>query len=140
MEAADAVLLGRVTYQQFAEFWPKQTDDTSGVSDYLNRTPKYVVSASLTSAEWQNTTLLHGPLKDEIATLKQQPGKDIVATGSISLVRSLMQDDLVDAYRLFVYPVFLGRGRRLFVEGIGAGLRLVDSGAFARASYCCRTG
>jgi dihydrofolate reductase len=130
MGAADAVLLGRVTHQQFAEFWPKQTDDTSGVSDYLNRTPKYVVSSSLTSAEWQNTTLLHGPLKDEIAILKQQPGKDIVATGSISLVRSLVQDDLVDMYRLFVYPVFLGRGRRLFVEGIGAGLRLVDSRSF----------
>jgi dihydrofolate reductase len=130
MGAADAVLLGRVTYQQFADFWPKQTDDASGVSDYLNRTPKYVVSSSLTSAEWQNTTLLHGPLKDEIATLKQQPGKDIVATGSISLVRSLVQDDLVDVYRLFVYPVFLGRGRRLFVEGIGAGLRLVDSRSF----------
>jgi dihydrofolate reductase len=130
MEAADAVLLGRVTYQQFAEFWPKQTDDTSGVSDYLNRTPKYVVSSSLTSAEWQNTTLLHGSLKDEIATLKQQPGKDIVATGSVSLVRSLVKDDLVDLYRLFVYPVLLGRGRRLFVEGIGAGLRLVDTRRF----------
>lgn len=130
MEAADAVLLGRVTYQQFADFWPKQTEDTTGISDYLNRTPKYVVSSSLTSAEWQNTTLLHGPLKDEIATLKQQPGKDIVATGSISLVRSLVQNDLVDVYRLFVYPVVLGRGRRLFVEGSGVGLRLVDTRSF----------
>jgi dihydrofolate reductase len=130
MAAADAVLLGRLTYQQFAEYWPNQTDDTTGVSDYLNRTPKYVVSASLATADWENTTILHGPLRDDIATLKHQPGNDIVATGSISLVRSLAQDNLVDVYRLFVYPVVLGRGRRLFPDGLDRRLQLVDSQAF----------
>jgi dihydrofolate reductase len=130
MAAADAVLLGRVTYQEFAGFWPNQTDDTTGVSDYLNRTPKYVVSSSLTTADWQNTTILHGPLRDEITKLQQQPGKDIVATGSISLVRSLAQDNLVDVYRLFVYSVVLGRGRRLFPDGLDQRLQLVDSRTF----------
>jgi len=130
MAAADAVLLGRVTYEQFAGYWPAQTDDTTGVSDYLNRTTKYVVSSSLATADWQNTTILSGPLADEIAALKRQPGKEIVATGSVSLVRSLVQADLVDAYRLFVYPVVLGRGRRLFPDGIGRTLRLADTRTF----------
>lgn len=72
MAATDAVLLGRVTYEQFAGYWPKQTDDTTGVSDYLNRTMKYVVSSSLTDPDWQHTTVLHGPLADDIAALKRQ--------------------------------------------------------------------
>ncbi len=130
MAAADAVLLGRVTYQQFAGYWPAQTDDTTGVSAYLNRTMKYVVSSSLTTADWQHTTILGGALTDQIATLKRQPGKDIVATGSITLVRSLVQENLVDAYRLFVWPVILGRGRRLFPEGIASTLRLIETKTF----------
>lgn len=130
MAAADAVLLGRVTYDEFYGYWPKQTDDTTGVSDYLNRTTKYVVSSSLTKADWQNTTILRGPLADDIAALKRQPGKEIVATGSVTLVRSLVQENLIDAVRLFVYPVVLGRGRRLFPDGIDSKLRLVDSRTF----------
>jgi len=130
MAAADAVLLGRVTYDQFAGYWPAQTDDTTGVSDYLNRTMKYVVSSSLTTANWQHTTILGGSLTDHIVTLKRQPGKDIVATGSVTLVRSLVQENLVDAYRLFVWPVILGRGRRLFPEGIASTLRLIETQTF----------
>ncbi len=130
MAAADAVLLGRVTYAQFAEYWPAQTDDPTGVSDYLNRTTKYVVSSSLTTADWRNTTILGGPLAEEIATLKRQPGKDIVATGSVTLVRSLVRENLVDALRLFVHPVVLGRGRRLFPDGIERTLRLADTRTF----------
>ncbi len=130
MVAADAVLLGRVTYEQFYGYWPKQTDDTTGVSDYLNRTNKYVVSSSLTTADWQNTTILSGPLADEIAALKRQPGKEIVATGSVTLVQSLGREGLIDAYRLFVYPVVLGHGRRLFPDGIDRKLRLVDTRTF----------
>src|SRR2546423_5069810 len=89
MAAADAVLLGRVTYEEFYGYWPAQTDDATGVSDYLNRTTKYVVSSSLTVAAWQHTTILRRPLTHDVAVLKRQPGKDIVATGSVSLVQSL---------------------------------------------------
>lgn len=130
MAAADAVLLGRVTYEQFAGYWPAQTDDITGVSDYLNRTTKYVVSSSLTTNDWQNTTILSGPLADEIVALKRQPGKDIVATGSVTLVQSLGREGLIDAYRLFVYPVVLGHGRRLFPDGIDSKLLLVDTRTF----------
>jgi dihydrofolate reductase len=130
MAAADAVLLGRVTYEQFAAYWPAQTDDPTGVSDYLNRTTKYVVSSSLTTADWQHTTILRGPLTDEVITLKRHPGKDIVATGSITLVQSLVRENLVDVYRLFVHPVVLGSGRRLFPEGIARNLRLTGTRTF----------
>lgn len=130
MAAADAALLGRVTYKEFAGYWPAQTDDTTGVSDYLNRTTKYVVSSSLTTVAWQNTTILSGPLTDSIATLKRQPGKDIVATGSVTLVQSLLRENLIDAYRLFVHPVVLGHGRRLFPDGIDSKLRLTDTKTF----------
>ena len=130
MAAADAVLLGRVTYEEFAGYWPAQTSDATGISDYLNRMTKYVVSSSLTLPSWQNTTVLRGSLTDHIATLKREPGKDIVTTGSITLVHWLMRENLIDAYRLFVYPVVSGRGRRLFPEGIGAKLRLVETRTF----------
>jgi len=130
MAAADAVLLGRVTYEQFAGYWPAQTDDPTGVSDYLNRTTKYVVSSSLTRTDWQHTTILSGPLTRDIAALKQQSGKDIVATGSVSLVRWLVSENLIDALRLFVHPVVLGRGRRLFPDGSARKLRLTDTRIF----------
>jgi len=111
-------------------YWPKQTDDTTGVRDYLNRTRKYVVSSSMTKADWQNTDILSGRLADDIGVLKQQPGKDIVATGSVSLVRSLADTGLIDGYRLFVFPVVIGKGRRLFPDGIDRKLQLVDSKTF----------
>jgi dihydrofolate reductase len=130
MGAADAVLLGRVTYDQFASYWPAQTADRTGVSDYLNRTTKYVFSSTLQAPAWQHTTVLSGSLADEIARLKALPGRDIVATGSVSLVRSLASEDLIDVYRLFVYPVVLGRGRRLFPGGSSRKLRLIDSRTF----------
>jgi dihydrofolate reductase len=130
MAAADAVLLGRVTYEEFAGYWPAQTDDTTGVSDYLNRTNKYVVSSKLLSPSWQNSTLLSGPLTANIAALKRQPGKDIVATGSVTLVQSLARENLIDVYRLFVHPVVLERGRRLFPDGIDCKLQLVETRTF----------
>lgn len=115
-DAADAVLLGRVTYGEFEGYWPKQSGDTTGVTDYLNTTQKYVVSRTLTDPTWQNTTVLRGDLTDEVTALKQAPGKDIVATGSIQLVHGLIEADLVDEYRLFVYPVVMGEGARLFTS------------------------
>lgn len=131
-DAADAVLLGRVTYEQFAGYWPLQTDDATGVSDYLDRTEKYVVSSTLTAPGWQRTTVLRGPLAEEVVALKARPGKAIVATGSISLVHALARAGLVDEYRLFVFPVVLGRGSRLFVDRPepGPALRLVEARPF----------
>jgi dihydrofolate reductase len=130
MAAADGVLLGRVTYEEFKGFWPQQTDDPTGVSGYLNRTQKYVFSSTLTAVDWENTTILRGPLAQEIAALKQQPGNDIVTAGSISLAQSLLREGLADEVRLFVYPVYLGRGRRLFPDGAERKLRLTDTRSF----------
>ena len=115
-EAADAFLVGRVTFEQMRGYWPQQTDDTTGVSDYLDRVEKYVVSSTLEDPEWEPTTILRGRLEDDVAALKSAPGGDIVTTGSISLVRDLIAAELVDEYRLFVHPVVLGRGERLFAD------------------------
>jgi dihydrofolate reductase len=117
MAAADAFLLGRVTFEQMRGYWPHRTDDPTGVSDYLDTVGKYVVSATLDDPGWQNTTVLRGEVRQEIEALKSQPGKDIVTTGSMTLVHELIAAGLVDEYRLFVYPVVLGRGTRLFAEG-----------------------
>jgi dihydrofolate reductase len=130
-EAADALVLGRVTYEEFAEFWPEQTDDPTGTSDYLDQVAKYVLSSSLESADWKRTTILSGQLEDELAKLKQQSGKDIVVTGSATLVQSLVPTGLVDVYRLFVYPVVQGHGHRLFPDGITTKLELIDSRTFS---------
>ncbi|MFI0357949.1 dihydrofolate reductase family protein [Actinomadura sp. 9N407] len=132
-QAADAFLTGRKTFEDMRGYWTKQTDDTTGVSDYLNTVSKYVVSSTMGDPEWANSTVLRGPLAEEITALKSLPGKDIVTTGSITLVRSLIAAGLVDEYRLFVYPVVLGRGERLF-EGFEVAevpaLRLVETRPF----------
>jgi dihydrofolate reductase len=129
-EAADALVLGRVTYEEFAGFWPHQVDDRTGISDYLNQVDKYVVSAGLNRADWANTTILRGPIEPELAALKQAAGRDIVVTGSAGLVRSLLPSGLVDLYRLFIYPVVQGHGRRLFPDGFAQKLRLADAQTF----------
>jgi dihydrofolate reductase len=118
-DSADAVLFGRVTFEQMAGYWPHQENDTTGVTDYLNTTRKYVVSRTLTDPSWQNSTVLGGDLTDEVTRLKNADGRAIVATGSIRLVRELARRDLVDEYRLWVYPVVLGRGERLFADATG---------------------
>lgn len=130
MATTGAVLLGHTTYEEFKSFWPKQIDDTTGVTDYLNQTQKYVFSSTLDGADWENTTVLRGPLADEIAALKQEEGADLVVSGSISLAQSLARERLVDEYRLFVYPVVLGRGRRLFQDGIDSKLQLIGTQTF----------
>jgi dihydrofolate reductase len=130
-EAADAVLFGRVTFEEMRGYWPQQTDDTTGVTDYLNRVAKYVVSTTLDDPRWEHTTMLRGPFQDEIRALKSKPGKDIVTTGSITLVHALIAAGLVDEYRLFVYPVVLGRGARLFADGTEVPrLRLLETRPF----------
>ena len=135
--AADALLVGRNTFEAFREFWPKQTDDPTGVSDYLNSVQKYVVSSTMTEPGWSHSTVLRGPLVDEVRALKQRPGRDIVATGSIRLVRALVAAGLVDEFRLFVFPVVVGRGARLF-ESTDARLRLVETRPFRSGAVLLR--
>jgi dihydrofolate reductase len=118
---ADGLLLGRRTFEAFRAFWPNQTEDPTGVADYLNRVRKYVVSATLTETGWENTELLTGDLVAEVGRLKATEGCDIVATGSMQLVHALIAGGLVDEYRLFVFPIVVGTGGRLFdAAGHGA--------------------
>ena len=126
--ASDAMLLGRVTYEGFAAAWPESQDEGAA---YFNSVRKYVVSTTLKQAEWNNSHIIKGDVVEEIAKLKQQDGQDIVVHGSATLVQTLMQHDLVDRYRLLVYPVVLGKGKRLFHEGTTATLKLVEAQAFS---------
>jgi dihydrofolate reductase len=128
---ADGFLVGRQTFEDLRGYWPQQADDATGITDYLNRVQKYVVSSTLTDPKWQNSTVLSGDLVKEIRALKEQPGQDIVVTGSITLCHTLIEAGLVDEYRLFVYPVVQGRGRRLFPDGFELPrLRLLEAKAF----------
>jgi dihydrofolate reductase len=124
---ADAQLLGRVTYEGFAEAWPKMEDD-AGFADKMNSMPKYVFSSTLQSADWNNSTILSGDFAEEIAKLKQEVDGVILVAGSAQLVQGLIEHDLVDELRLMVFPVALGSGRRLFGETEDKKpLKLVDS-------------
>jgi dihydrofolate reductase len=125
-EAADALLVGRNTFEAFRGFWPNQTDDPTGISDYLNAVNKYVVSSTLSDPGWENTTVLRGDIVEEVQALKAAGGRDIVATGSVQLVHALIAAGLVDEYRLFVFPVVVGRGARLF-ESADMPLRLLET-------------
>lgn len=110
----DAILLGRVTYEEWAPYWPTATDPFAG---FINNTPKYVFSTTLDTVEWQNSTLVKGDLVEAITNLKQQPGKTIGTAGSPTLVEALLQADLLDELQLWVHPVVAGRGKRLFKDG-----------------------
>jgi dihydrofolate reductase len=112
---AEVQLLGRVTYEGFAAAWPSRDDE---FADKLNRDPKYVVSSTLKDPQWENTTVLSGDVTAEISKLKEQTGGTILVAGSGTLVRALLAADLVDELRLMVFPTVLGRGRRLFPDGI----------------------
>lgn len=110
---ADAILLGRVTYQEFASYWPNQGSEVE-FANYINTTPKYVVSGTLDAVHWQNSTLISENVAERLTTLKQQPGKHISIIGSSTLVRSLLRDGLLDELRLLVHPIVVGSGKRLF--------------------------
>ncbi len=127
--AQDAMLLGRVTYDEFAGHWPQQTGE---MADTMNGTPKYVVSGTLKSAEWQNTTLIPAASAvAEIAELKQQPGRNIGMTGSATLISSLLREGLLDELHLFVLPLVVGSGKRLFgTPGGQLPLKLLGSATF----------
>jgi dihydrofolate reductase len=131
MATTDALLVGRVTFEQLRGYWPHQADDVTGVRDHLNRVDKHVVSRTLEDPEWERSTVLRGPLLEEVRELKAQPGKAIAVTGSMSLMPELIAGGVVDEYRLFVYPVVLGRGRRLFADATSVPrLRLAESRPF----------
>src|SRR5918998_1579854 len=132
MAASDALLLGRVTYEAFAAFWPHQPGGTPMV-DYINSVAKHVVSSTLEEPlGWNNSTLINGnDFAEEVAQLKRRPGKDLTVLGSGDLVRSLLREDLLEELRLMVHPVILGKGKRLFEDGVDRkALELVDSRTF----------
>ena len=131
MAASYALLMGRVTYEGMAAFWPNQPGGTPMV-DYINSVPKYVVSETLEETlGWNNSTLIEGDVAEEIARLKRQPREDITILGSGVLVRSLLADGLLEELRLMVHPVVLGGGKRLFEEGGDLkALELVESKTF----------
>jgi dihydrofolate reductase len=119
MSAADTMLLGRVTYEGFAAAWPNRDPEgeEGPMVDFMNNTPKIVVSTTLDKVEWQNSTLIKSNVIEEIADLKRQPGGTINTTGSVTLVRSLLAAGLVDELSLLVHPIVVGEGRlRLFAE------------------------
>ena len=119
------LLLGRGTYEIFAVHWPY---DEGPIADHLNGTRKHVASKTLERADWNNSTLITGDVADYVAQLKSEDGPEIQVHGSPGLIQTLLEHDLVDQYRIWIFPVVLGSGKRLFGDGtIPAGLRLVDS-------------
>lgn len=127
LTAADAQLLGRKTYDGFAAAWPSMKDDV-GFAEKMNSMPKYVISRTLQDATWANSTILRGDVVDEVTRLKQQAGRDILVAGSCQLVQTLAKHQLVDEYRLMIFPVLLGSGKRLFADGLPVTpLKLVES-------------
>ncbi len=128
IEEATALLLGRKTYEIFAAYWPRVTDDQDPIASKLNSVPKYVASRTLDTVDWNNSTLIKGDVAEEVARLKRESAGEIHVMGSGDLIQTLMKHDLVDEYRLWVFPLLLGKGKRLFAEGtIPGGLRLVDT-------------
>ena len=132
LAASDALLLGRVTYEGFAAAWPHMTEEAGEYADMMNGYPKYVVSETLEEPlDWNNSTLIKVNVAEEVSRLKQQPGKDILIFGSGDLVNTLMEHDLIDEYRIMVFPVVVGSGKRLFKEGIETTvLNLVETKTF----------
>jgi dihydrofolate reductase len=128
---SDAILLGRSTYLEFAALWPTQGSDVP-MADFMNNTPKHIVSSTLATLAWANSSLVTGDLADELAKLKQQPGKNIQIPGSPRLVRSLLRDGLLDELALMVHPIVVGSGMRLFDEMTHrVSLKLVESRALS---------
>ncbi|MBO9732720.1 MAG: dihydrofolate reductase family protein [Chitinophaga sp.] len=112
-----AFLFGRKTYEMLAPYWSSLKNNEMGVADQLNNSPKYVVSATLQQADWNNTTIISGDIATSLTQLKQAPGKDIQVEGSAALIQSLSGLQLIDEYRFLVHPVIMGSGKRFFGEG-----------------------
>jgi dihydrofolate reductase len=131
--ASDAMLMGRVNYEEWAAYWPQQDPEENPIAATMNGRQKYVVSTTLEEPlEWSNSTLIKENVAGEIEKLKNQPGKDIVISGSATLVRSLLRYGLLDELKLMVHPILVGGGKRLFDEGVATNpLELVDSKTFS---------
>lgn len=130
---SDALMMGRVNYQEWAAYWPAQSSDDE-FTDFMNNTPKFVVSTTLNQAEltWNNSTLVTGDVEAEITKLKQQPGKYIAISGSGTLIESLLHNGLLDELHLMIHPVVVGHGKRLFTDGVDQhALKLVNSQIFS---------
>jgi dihydrofolate reductase len=124
---ADALLLGRRTYEIFAASWPERGNDVDN-AEWMNTTRKYVASTTLTSPQWQNSSVIEGDVTKAAAELRSQPGKNIIVNGSATLVRSLLDAKLLDELRLFVHPVLVGKGAQLFdAAGAQVELTLADT-------------
>jgi dihydrofolate reductase len=134
--ASDALLLGRVTYEGFAAAWPTMTDG-AGFAERMNKLPKFVATRTRQELTW-NANVIKGSVPDEVAKLKQQPGMDILIGGSADLSQTLMKHDLIDEYRLLVYPVVLGKGKRLFVDGNVNRLKLIESRSYGSGVVLAR--
>ena len=119
------LLLGRGTYEIFAAHWPY---DEGPIADQLNSTRKHVASRTLDSVDWNNSTLITGDVAEYVAELKRQDGPEIQVHGSVGLIQTLLEHDLIDEYRLWIFPLVLGKGKRFFGAGtIPGGMKLVDS-------------
>jgi dihydrofolate reductase len=129
--ASDAILLGDVTYEMLAPYWSSLRNNEMGIAGRLNSAPKYVVSSTPLKAKWNNSTLIKENVVEEVTRLKQQPGQDILITGSGTLVQSLMQTDLIDEYKFLVHPIIMGSGKRFFKERMDTTrLKLVKTKTF----------
>jgi dihydrofolate reductase len=116
LQASDALLLGRRTYEGFASAWPTMTD-TGDFGVKMNTMPKYVVSSTLDKVEWTGSKLIQGNVAEEVRRLKDEPGQDLLLSGSAQLFNALMRENLIDLYRFMVHPIVLGKGMRLFGDG-----------------------
>jgi dihydrofolate reductase len=128
--AADTMLFGRRTFEEFASFWPDQGSDVP-FADVINSTPKVLVTTTIDSVDWGPTTIVKDDVVGSVKALKEQPGKEISITGSPTLVRTLLREGLLDELRLLVHPIVVGRGKRLFeTEDAPIPLKLIDSRTF----------
>ena len=116
LQASDALLLGRGTYEGFAAAWPTMTG-TGEFGEKMNSMTKYVVSSTLDEVEWTGSRLVRGDVAEEVRKLKEEPGQDLLLSGSAQLFNTLMQENLIELYRFMVHPIVLGQGKRLFADG-----------------------
>ena len=125
---SDALLVGRTTYEMLAAYWPQQMNDDNGPAGKLNSMKKFVVSAKLEKADWNNSAIISNDIVEEIRKLKQQEGNEIQIPGSATLVQLLMKENLIDEYRFLVHPIIIGSGKRFFKEGMQTkGMKLVKT-------------
>jgi len=128
MDACGAILFGRTTYEMLAPYWSPLKNNEDGLADKINSVPKYVVSATLQKAGWNNSTIIKGDILTTITTLKKQPGDEIHIEGSATLVQLLMRANLIDEYRFLIHPVITGSGKRFFKDGMKTpGLKIIKT-------------